>query len=145
VIGVQCLGRRVVLRTIPYYRDAVAVMRTHTASIALGQALIRTGKAAEGWGSAGACSAGKDPTLACDALVDALEPRDSAWFVTFADQIALKIGQTRNKFAIRRAFSTLGKSGGASMWDKARRRARPRGILLARQVAAHRLGPVVFS
>lgn len=34
---------------IPYYGEAVSVIRTHTASIALGQALIRSGRTEEGW------------------------------------------------------------------------------------------------
>jgi len=36
-------------RAVPYYLDAVTAIRAHTASIALGQALVRTGHAAEGW------------------------------------------------------------------------------------------------
>jgi len=34
---------------IRYYREAVSLIRAHTASIALGQALIRTGQTTEGW------------------------------------------------------------------------------------------------
>jgi len=34
---------------IRYYREAVSLIRAHTASIALGQALIRTGQPEEGW------------------------------------------------------------------------------------------------
>ena len=34
---------------IPYYRKAVEVHRGHTASVALGMALVRTGQRAEGW------------------------------------------------------------------------------------------------
>lgn len=34
---------------IPYYRQAVEIYRGHTASVALGMALVRTGQRAEGW------------------------------------------------------------------------------------------------
>jgi len=34
---------------IPYYRQAVDIHRGHTASVALGMALVRTGQRAEGW------------------------------------------------------------------------------------------------
>lgn len=34
---------------IPYYRQAVGILRGHTASVALGLALVRTGQREEGW------------------------------------------------------------------------------------------------
>jgi len=37
------------LEAIPYYRQAVQIHRGHTASVALGMALVRTGQRAEGW------------------------------------------------------------------------------------------------
>jgi tetratricopeptide (TPR) repeat protein len=37
------------LEAIPYYRQAVEIHRGHTASVALGMALVRTGQRAEGW------------------------------------------------------------------------------------------------
>jgi len=37
------------LEAIPYYRQAVDIYRGHTASVALGMALVRTGQRLEGW------------------------------------------------------------------------------------------------
>jgi tetratricopeptide (TPR) repeat protein len=37
------------LEAIPYYRQAVQILRGHTASVSLGMALVRTGQRAEGW------------------------------------------------------------------------------------------------
>jgi hypothetical protein len=34
---------------IPYYRQAVEIYRGHTASVALGMALVRSGQRVEGW------------------------------------------------------------------------------------------------
>jgi hypothetical protein len=53
----------------------------------------------------------------CEGLLGALQPRDSAWFVTFANDIRLRVGPVRAGFAIARALETLDRGAGQSMWD----------------------------
>jgi VWFA-related protein len=53
----------------------------------------------------------------CEALIDALAPRDTAWLVTFADEVGLKAGPVRNKQALRRALADVKHERGSSMWD----------------------------
>jgi Ca-activated chloride channel family protein len=59
----------------------------------------------------------EDLQRATQALVDALEPGDRAWLITFAGSFALRIGPTSDRDAVRRAMASVGPSPGASMWD----------------------------
>ena len=59
----------------------------------------------------------EDLERACQALVDALEPADRAWLITFADAFALKAGPAQDRPTLRRALENLRPGGGTSMWD----------------------------
>jgi VWFA-related protein len=58
-----------------------------------------------------------DLKRACQALVDALEPADRAWLITFADAFALEAGPGQDRATLRRALDALRPGGGTSMWD----------------------------
>jgi VWFA-related protein len=51
------------------------------------------------------------------ALVDALQPADRAWLVTFDNAFALRLGPTGDQQALRQAVVGLRRSGSAAMWD----------------------------
>jgi VWFA-related protein len=59
----------------------------------------------------------QDLTRACQALVDALDPDDTAWLVTFSNQFALKAGPVKDPDVVRRALASIRAGGGTSMWD----------------------------
>lgn len=59
-----------------------------------------------------------DETIStCEGLLSALQPRDSAWFVTFSNEMRLRVGPVRTGFAIGRALESLESGAGQSMWD----------------------------
>jgi Ca-activated chloride channel family protein len=59
----------------------------------------------------------RDLRYATEELVAALRDDDRAWFVTFAQSFALKIGPTSDREAVRRALATIRPGGWTSMWD----------------------------
>lgn len=50
-------------------------------------------------------------------LVDALEPDDTAHFLTFASHLELRAGPVRDREQLRRSLSGLRPGGGTSLWD----------------------------
>jgi VWFA-related protein len=54
---------------------------------------------------------------ATDELIRALQPDDRAWFLTFEQMFALKVGPTTDRTAVQRALATIRPGGGTSLWD----------------------------
>jgi VWFA-related protein len=54
---------------------------------------------------------------ASEELVEALEPRDTAWLVTFDDHIALRAGPVSEREVLRKALAGVRPGGATSMWD----------------------------
>jgi VWFA-related protein len=50
-------------------------------------------------------------------LVDALEPRDTAWLLTFAEHIALRAGPVSQRDPLKAVLGNLRPGGGTTMWD----------------------------
>jgi len=55
--------------------------------------------------------------LACDAVIEVLEPRNTAWLVTFSDEIGRKAGPVRSKLQLRRALANVSFGQGSALWD----------------------------
>ena len=54
---------------------------------------------------------------ATDELIRALQPEDRAWFITFEQVFALKVGPTTDRAAVQRALASIRPGGGTSLWD----------------------------
>jgi VWFA-related protein len=55
--------------------------------------------------------------LACDAVIETLQPRDTAWLVTFSNDIGLKAGPVKTKLALRRALANVSAGASSALWD----------------------------
>jgi Ca-activated chloride channel family protein len=64
-----------------------------------------------------AVDAMEEMVTASEELVEVLEPRDTAWLLTFDDHIALRAGPVSQREVLRRALSSLRPGGGTAMWD----------------------------
>lgn len=54
---------------------------------------------------------------ATEELVDALQPGDTAHFLTFANHLELRAGPVKDREQLRRALTGLRPGGGTSLWD----------------------------
>lgn len=64
-----------------------------------------------------ALDAMEEMITASQELVEALEPRDTAWLITFDDHIALRAGPVSQREVLSKALTGLRPGGGTSMWD----------------------------
>jgi VWFA-related protein len=59
----------------------------------------------------------KDLVGGCQAVVNALQPADLAWLVTFSDQFTLRATPASDRLDLLRALEGLKARAGTSMWD----------------------------